>query len=212
MTKAVVFAGGTVSDYTMLPVRIDDADCIICADSGIVHCSLMRLKADVWVGDFDSSDFEEFSKLNAAKNAEIIRLNPMKDDTDTEFALDIAANRGYKEIVLIGGVGTRLDHSLANIFLMEKYFKLGVKLTIVNEHNIFNLSCNSTVTLRRNRMKYVSLLPLETVKVTNSGFLYPLKDEFLYRYSSRGISNEITEEYGSITTSGGCAIIIESVD
>lgn len=212
MTKAVVFAGGAVSDYSMLPVRIDDADCIICADSGIVHCNLMKLKADMWVGDFDSSDFEEFSKLNAAKDAEVIRLNPMKDDTDTEFALDLAVKRGYKEIILIGGVGTRLDHSLANVFLMEKYFKLGVNLTIVNENNIFNLSCNSTVTLRRSRMKYVSLLPLETVTVTNSGFLYPLNNELLYRYSSRGISNELTEEFGTITISGGCAVIIESVD
>jgi len=212
VTKAVVFAGGTVNDYLRLPVNINEDDYIICADSGIVHCDFLGLEADLWVGDFDSSDFDEFSKLNAASKSKVIKLNPMKDDTDTEFALGCAVKEGYKDIVLIGGIGTRLDHSIANVFLMEKLIKDGVTLTLVNENNVLHLVENASISLKKNNMKYISILPLDTIRVTNKGFLYPLDSELLYRNSSRGVSNELTDEVGIITVDGGCALVIESID
>ena len=212
VSRAVIFAGGSVSDYDALRCHMQDCQFVVCADSGITHCNALGLCADLWVGDFDSSDFEELSALSAANGTHIIRLNPVKDDTDTEHALDCVLERGYRDIVLFGGIGTRLDHSIANVFLMEKALDKGAVLTIVNDKNILHFVRNETIILKRNSMKYVSILPLEDVVVSNFGFMYPLNNEKLYRASSRGISNEIIGNEASITISGGAALVIESVD
>ena len=212
MTKAVIFCGGTVYDYDAVSAYIDDKSYFICADAGIIHCNKLGIKADLWVGDFDSSDFNTYSKLPAAANAEVIRLNPMKDDTDTEYALDCALARGYKEILLIGAMGTRFDHSLINVFLMEKAAMNNASLIIANENNIIHYVNDSSIVINKSHMKYISVIPLDEVRVTNKGFMYPLNDEILYRNSSRGISNELLDEIGMIYIRGGSAVIIEAKD
>jgi len=37
--------------------------------------------------------------------------------------------------VIIGGTGTRLDHTLSNIFLLKLMLDRGVKGRIINEYN-----------------------------------------------------------------------------
>lgn len=212
MKRAVIFAGGTIADYSALPVSITNKDYIICADSGIVHCENMSLSADLWVGDFDSSDFDTYSKLDAACNAKVIRLNRMKDDTDTEYALDCAIERGYTKLVLVAGIGSRFDHSIANALLAEKYFDKGACLTIVNEKNAIRFAKNTSIDVSKGKFRYVSVIPLEDSVISCEGFLYPLCFEVLRRDSTRGISNELTKEKGIVTVHSGCALVVESID
>ncbi len=210
--RAVIFSGGNGSMPSCMKSLIDKADYIICADSGIIHCHSLGLKADLWVGDFDSADYDKYKILPALNNAEIIRLNPIKDATDTEFALECAVGRGYNDISVIGAVGSRMDHSLANIFLMEKYSADNIRIRIINENNIIHFVSDSSIEVSRGDMKYISVLPLKQVKVSNEGFVYPLSEEMMYRSSSRGISNELVGERGCIKISGGAALVIESKD
>lgn len=214
MGRAVIISGGGISDYDLTAKWIKKSDCIICADSGIIHCDKMNLKADVWVGDFDSCKFSEYASCSAAQDSEIIKLKPEKDDTDTEFACIYAYKKGLDEILLVGGGGTRADHSLANIFLMEKMLDLSVKMMIENEHNRIRIVKNSALRIHKSRFKYVSLIPVSRVLngVSNLGFKYPLHNETMYRYETRGISNELLEEYGEISVKDGTALVAESVD
>ncbi len=212
MKRAVVFGGGRITDYTSLCFTHKDGDYIICADSGIIHCEKLGLKADLWVGDFDSCDFDTCKNLSCAKEAVIERLNPVKDMSDTEYALDYAVQNGYDTLILIGGIGSRLDHSLSNLYLTEKYFKMGIKLTVVDESNVINFVRNSSFLAAKSRFKYVSILPLEDCVVSCSGFCYNLSHEKLFRNSTRAISNELSDDAGTITIHDGSAFIIESID
>ncbi len=212
MKKALVFSGGTISDYEKIIPYIKGDIYIICADSGVFHCLNIGLIPDLIVGDFDSSSYDELSKKETLKSAEFIRLNPEKDDTDTEYALDLAVEKGFKDILLIGAVGTRVDHSLANIFLLEKYSKKNVCVTILTENSLIRFLENDTININKNGRKYVSLIPLSTVTASNEGFKYHLNHEVLHRDSSRGISNVLNGETGSITLENGCALICESDD
>ncbi len=212
MKSAVVFSGAEIKDYSIIKKYIKKTSYVACADCGITHCINLGLEANLWVGDFDSAKFNDFKDNPYLKNAEIIKLNPKKDDTDTEHIIDVLIDRGYEDIILLGALGTRLDHSIANVFLMEKAFIKGTKLVIVNENNIFRYVNNSKIEINKSDFKYVSVLPLDTVRVSNKGFLYPLNDEILYRASSRGISNEITADTATICVSGGSALVIESID
>ncbi len=212
MKRAVVFGGGKITDYTSLLFTPQEEDYIICADSGIVHCEKLGLKADLWVGDFDSCDFDTCIKLSCARDVIIDRLNPVKDLSDTEYALDYAAKNGYDTLVLIGGIGTRMDHSLSNLYLTEKYFNKNIKLTVINENNVINFVKDSSCLVTKSRYKYVSILPLEDCVVSCNGFCYNLSREKLIRHSTRAISNELSDDTGTITIHDGSAFIIESID
>ena len=214
MSRAVVISGGSIADYNFTSKLVSSDDFIICADSGIVHCQKMNLKADLLVGDFDSCDFGEWLKCDAANGAEFERLVPEKDDTDTEYALFCAAKRGFDEILLLGGCGTRADHSLANICLLEQMHNLGVHMQIVNEKNRIRILKNGQMRLEKDYYKYVSVIPLDRTAegVTCTGFKYPLNNDTLNRFSSRGISNELVCQSGVFSVKNGTLLVIESID
>ena len=212
MKRAVVFSGGSIGDYVNVLSYVRDDDFVVCADSGVYHCLKLGINVDLLVGDFDSTDFETACTHDLIKNSEVLKLNSMKDDTDTEHAIDVVLNRGYNEILVFAAVGTRLDHTISNIFLLEKYLDKNANITIISDNNIIHVLKNSSVTINKSIMKYVSVLPLDDVTVSNRGFLYPLTNELMHRSSSRGISNELTSDTGCITVENGCALVIESKD
>lgn len=214
MKRAVIISGGSIENYDFTKKFINEDDYIICADSGMVHCDKMNLISNVWVGDFDSCCFENLSHRSAAKNSKIIKLLPEKDDTDTEFACNYAYKNGFNEIMLLGGCGSRIDHMLSNIFLMEKMLDFAVNMVIVNEHNRMRILRNSVMQVNKSCFKYVSVIPLSGTAdgVSNNGFKYPLSDETLFRNASRGVSNELVADSGTITVKNGTVLVVESMD
>lgn len=212
MRRSFIFTGGIVDSYNNLPIKPDDSDLIICADSGINHCIASKIKPHIWVGDFDSSDFEAFENSELLKDTKIVRLSPCKDDTDTEHALHIAMDMGFSDVVIVGGFGGRLDHTMANAFLAEEAYNFGVTLTVEDDKNVLHYLKNDTLHLKKSRLKYISVIPIEDSLVSCTGFLYPLTNEKLRRGPARGVSNELENDEGFITIHKGCAFIVESMD
>ncbi len=86
------------------------------------------------LGDFDSilkEDYENYCKAGV----EILKYPEEKDATDTEIAIDEGIKRGCRQIILIGVTGSRLDHSLSNIFSLKKILDNGIKGMIVDKYN-----------------------------------------------------------------------------
>ena len=106
--KALIFSGG---DFSALPDNIDinEYKLVIAADSGYISAKDAGVVPHIVIGDFDS--FPE-DLVTAEK---IIRLNPVKDMTDTQEAIDEAITRGADFITILGALGGRIDHTLANI-------------------------------------------------------------------------------------------------
>ena len=69
---------------------------------------------DIIAGDFDSVDDDSLDEFSSLPDVEMLRLNPVKDDTDTEFVIREAIRRGATSISILGATGTRLDHVLAS--------------------------------------------------------------------------------------------------
>ena len=76
---------------------------------------------------------------------EKIKYKKEKDFTDTEIAFNLAVEKGAKEIVLLGGTGTRYDHSLSNLGLMLKALKMSIILKIIDDNNIIFLTDKSMI-------------------------------------------------------------------
>ena len=88
------------------------------------------------------------------------RLNPQKDDTDTEFALRLAISMGAECITVLGGTGSRLDHVLGNIELLGIGLELGVEIELLDANNRIRMTDHGMVLKKEEQFgKYVSLIP-----------------------------------------------------
>lgn len=197
--RAVILCGGEVYDYA--PLKPYRNNFIICADAGAKHLVPLDARADIYLGDFDSSAVP-------GDGAEVLRFKKEKDETDTFLAAEYAISKGYTEIVIIGALGGRADHSAANVFLLRHLMKKGIKAYLEDGKNtVFMTDKNIRITKKNT---YVSLFPVfgDVAGLSISGMKYPLSDYFMKAGDMLGISNEVTEECGSITLESGTLMVM----
>ncbi len=191
---------------------------LVAADKGLEAAWALGLIPNAFVGDMDSfSEKEKEYQLNRLKTAGIpIELHkPEKDATDTELALQYVLSRHPESIHILGGTGSRLDHVLANIALLEQALKVDIPCCMADPHNRIRLLCKEQIFQKKDLVgKYISFLPYSDVaeKVSLKGFKYPLHNMTLEKGSSLGVSNELLEDVGEMTLSGGLLLCIESSD
>lgn len=209
--KVVIFSNADIGDYSFCSEYIKNA-IIICCDGGMRHAMKLGLTPDYIVGDFDSVSSEVFDYYRK-QNIELKQVPCRKDETDTELGISHAIELGADDITLIGGIGSRLDHTLANIFQLIRIEKLGIMGRIVNEKNLITL-CTSKAEIYGKKGDLVSFVPItpEVRGVTTKGLEYPLDDAVLYMDSPRGVSNVLKGEYAEYTLNSGMALVIRAED
>ena len=167
------------------------------------------------MGDFDSVKPETLAYFKEIPSITWRTLNPVKDDTDTEFAIRYAIEDGASSITLLGATGTRLDHVLGNISILGIGEDAGVPIELLDANNRITMHKKSfSIAKEKQFGRYVSLLPYggEVSGLTLTGMKYPLSDAVLGLYNSLGISNEITGDTAYITFDHGTIIAVESID
>ena len=200
--KAVIFCGGNVDICALR--YIDDGDLIVCADSGYDRALALGIVPDIIIGDMDSisADYTE--------NDSIV-YPTRKDYTDSELVIDYVIEKGADKIVMFGMIGTRFDHSFANISLLLKC--RGRDAVIIDKNNIIQMLFD-TVTVGGNVGDTVSILPFsgDLEGVTTTGLEYPLYDSTVRIGTSLGVSNKMTGKVCTISLKKGIALIIRSND
>jgi len=214
--RYVIISGGYIEDVFALEwLQKNKYDVMIAADSGMNFLHRNHIIPDVIAGDFDSVESGSLEAFSQMKEVEMLRLNPIKDDTDTEFVIREAIRRGAKEITVLGATGTRLDHVLGNMHLLGIGLQEDVMIELVDAYNRIHM-ISGEVELKKSEQfgEYISLLPIDgtVTGVTLEGFKYPLKDAVIPSFSSLGISNEIVEEQAKIKIKKGVLLLIESRD
>lgn len=214
--RAIVVCAGHMGDYGYLRSYFKGEEYIIGVDSGARHLKNMGIYPDLLVGDFDSI-LEEDLRDFILRDIPIIRYPENKNETDSELAVMLAADRGFKEIILMGALGLRFDHSMANVFLLKAILDRGIKGWIVDEKNRITV-IDRGITLKKEQGIKVSLLPLgeRVTGITTGGLAYPLKDAEMVPGPTRGISNEFDfnqpGDLASIEIKGGYLMVFLSSD
>jgi len=210
--KAIIICNGRIENYLYYEKYVKNADLIICADGGATHAKKLGLKPDVLLGDFDSLKEDDFSYFNKM-DIEILKFPPKKDMTDSELTVEHAMEKGCDFIVLIGALGSRADHSLANVMLLRKMLDRGVKGLIVDENNEITL-INDRIVLEGNSNTNVSLIPItEKVEgVTTKGLYYPLQNATIEMGSTWGISNRFICDRAEVSITSGLMLVVKSID
>lgn len=209
--KVLILTNGDYGDYSFCQ-DVSSFDYIICADNGMKHAKYLNITPHLILGDFDSSN-ESDLVFYEAQGIEVIRFSSQKDETDTEIALLHAMKKGATEVAIWGGVGSRLDHTLANVQLLYKALKQNVKTYLMNTHNeVYLIDKEIKITGKANDL--VSLLPFTpTVEgVTTNGLAYALTKGCFTFGAPYGVSNYMTESHASVCIDSGVLIVIKARD
>lgn len=214
--RGLIITGGNIRDeFACEKIKTGGYDMIMAADSGMDFLYRNHLTPDIIVGDFDSVDHDALDFFREDKRIEFCRLDPVKDDTDTEYAIRDALSRGITQLTILGGTGSRLDHVLGNISLLGIGLEENVEIELVDEHNRVRM-IDKPLSIRRDEQfgRFVSLIPYtgNVEHVILTGFKYTLDDYTMGGFNSLGVSNEIKEEVARIEFSSGILLVIESVD
>ncbi len=204
--RAVIFAGGSYGNPEFYKSELQKDDFFITADAGALFAQKLGLRINVAIGDFDTLSSENIEA------DEIIKLNCEKDYTDSFEALKLAKRRGYLEAVLFGGTGSRMDHTLANIFLLKFAKDMGITLSICDENNIIYLT-EDKITVKKKEGYHLSVVQLTDCKgLTLSGLYYPLEKKDLALGDMIGISNEFTEDFCEVSVDRGTVLVMLTKD
>ncbi len=213
--KITVITGGTVFTEFIDADALASSE-IICADSGYNTAAKLQVKPSLLVGDLDSIDRSSVSQ-NDFDSVEKLIVPSIKDDTDTQLAVDTAISHGATEICIIGGLSGRADHTLSSVFLLENIAGKNIRVTFTdgkNKISVLSASGSLKKAFVYPKAKYLSLISLSDIcrNVSVSGVFYPLSQVTLERKYSYAVSNEITSDCAEISLSHGTLLIIESND
>jgi thiamine pyrophosphokinase len=211
--RAIIVASGQTNEDTQWRRWAQDTDLIIGADGGAARALAWGLQPHLVIGDMDSLPDEAQGKLTTL-GCRFVEHPRAKDETDLELALTHAAEAGVQEIVILGALGGRLDHTLANVLLLTLPQLTGLSVRIVNgDEEALVIRGGETVTLEGQQGDLVSLLPLggDACGVTTTGLTWPLQGDILRFGFSRGVSNVMAEAVARIKLERGYLMVIHAI-
>lgn len=194
------------SDAKKLMTQVDRDSYIICADIGITYALEAGIRPDVIIGDFDSY------KGSLPEDSEVIRLPEEKDDTDTNYCVNYAIEKGFTDITIYGGLGARFDHSVSNIQTLAGAASIVDKISMVTTDNIVYTVENGTLTLPKTEDAYFSVFSMSDVStgVSIQGAKYCVEDFTITRSYPIGTSNEFKENEAVVSVKNGTLLVIVS--
>ncbi len=190
-------------DCPKLNINKNIGDFIIAADGGLEYLEKADIAPDIIIGDFDS-----LGKIPSGDN--VIKLNPVKDITDMNAAVDIGIERGYTEFHIYGACGGRMDHTLANIQLAASLASENIKAFIHDGETVITAVCNGSMSFSDEYKGYISVFAHsdECKGIYLKGFKYTLENGTLSNLFPLGVSNEFIGKESEIIVGQGVAILI----
>lgn len=185
-----------------LPLEKSDDDMIIAADGGYDTLRRFGITPDITIGDFDSS--------NPPESGEIIRLNPIKDNTDTDRAVQYGREHGYSDFRIYGGIGGRTAHTLANIQLIHGMACKGERCLLIGDDETMTVLKNGEIEFSKESSGFISVFSLDerALGVTETGLKYTLNNYTMTNRFPIGVSNEFVGERARISVKSGALLIV----
>lgn len=189
-------------DWYPFPFDKGDKDMLIAVDGGYDTVRKLRMIPDVIVGDFDSVQ-------QMPEEGNIIRLNPVKDETDMLYAVQYARNAGYRTCFLLGGTGgERISHTIANVQILSYYEDM--RCFLFDQKEVLFLLRNEEVVFDKECKGYISVFSLsdESAGVDEQGLKYELEHACLKSSYPIGVSNEFIGVESRISVKNGVLLLV----
>jgi thiamine pyrophosphokinase len=212
--RFVIVGGAGIGNYRKVRSHLRGYDFIVYCDSGLKHMERLGAAPSLIIGDWDSCD-------NPYMDVETITLPVAKDDTDTVYAMREGMKRGFRDFLLIGVIGERLDHTLVNAYILTALENRGCHGTILDDYSEMELIsswtdeegiCHQGKASVEERYPFFSLVALEGAAhgVTIRNAKFEIEDAVIgpdYQYAT---SNEVLPgKTAEITVEDGRLLLIK---
>ena len=154
------------------------------------------------IGDFDSLPEKDYQAISMS-DVEMIRLNPIKDETDLAVAINYAIANDYTNINVYGALGKRVDHTLININLLKKY----PMIVLYDETTKVFILPKGKHQIKTKDYQYCSFFAIKDSIISLAGFKYPLTNYELKTDDTLCISNEI-KSHSQVETNEDIIVVL----
>lgn len=208
--KCVIVSAGEIADSDGIRRYIDGEDYVVAADGGYRYLRQWDIRCDYFIGDLDS--------YGGVPECEWEEFPVRKDDTDTMLAVKHGLLKGFDRFVILGALGGRLDHTIANLSVLEYLKAHGADGMLASDTTVVRLvgqgECHGSESSLHPLMEggYLSLFPFgcESALVSVSGVQYPLHRQRLRSDFPLGVSNRVTDsEAFSLCVHEGKLLVVE---
>lgn len=208
MKKCIIIGAGVCNAQRLLKQMIlQEEDLCIAADGGLAYLQQIGILPDIVLGDMDSLKSQELYGPFQIK-----KLPVEKDDTDMLAAIKEGLDAGYKQFILYGALGGRLDHTLANIQCLLYLLNRGATGTIIGEDVLLTLIKDTKISFtdrfaRKGRRISVFAFGGDAHGVCERGLKYLLDSVTVKQEFPIGVSNEFIGEAAEIEVQQGMLLI-----
>ena len=185
-------------DAVILPAS---ADLVIAADGGYAALEALGVQADLVVGDFDSLGYVPASE-------ETVQHPVRKDDTDTLLAVRLGLERGYRNFVITGALGGRLDHSFANLQVLLFLRDHGARGVLYGDGFAATAVTDGSITMEGSGTLSVFSFDPTATGVSLRDVSYPLENATLTSSFPIGVSNEFIGKCATIGVEQGTLLVM----
>lgn len=183
-----------------LDININDF--IIAADGGYTYCMNLGIFPHLVVADFDSF-------TGVVEDVEVLKSNPEKDDTDLMLSIQEGLKRGYKEFLIYGALGGRLEHSLGNIGCLHYLNKQDAHGVLVSKDCKVEVLSKGIYTYEDEG--YISIFSMSDKTIVSLVNLkYELDHYELNNYTTLGVDNEFINKKAIIEIHEGSLIVVRN--
>lgn len=212
--KVCIILNGEIKDYKYIKNIIDENnyDYIICSDGGANHAYKMDIIPDYIIGDLDSIE-DNILKYYKSKHVQFEKFPAKKDETDTELSILLAKKLNGKKIDLIGALGGRIDHTIANINLLYYIKNKGITPKIISEREEIYIAIDEEIIIYGNIGDTISIIPIkgDAKGITLENLEYTL-DNYNVEFSKPlGVSNVMKKNSCNIKINEGSILIIKNI-
>lgn len=204
MSRCVIIAGADIKDYSWVNEHLKEDDFFVYCDSGLKHLEYIKHEPNLIVGDFDSHERPD-------TGIETITLPCEKDDTDTFFAVKEMVARGYDSFVLVGVLGNRFDHSMANISILLMLDSKGFEAIALDDYSQMEIVSSKTGMVEES-FSYFSVINISGISegVTIKNAKYEIENADISCDYQYGVSNEVIKgKTASIEVKNGRVLLIK---
>ena len=202
--KAVIVCNGSVNTKFLF-MHIQKNDFLVCADGGANKLTKTRFRPDVIIGDMDSITKSTLKKFKYAK---LVKFPREKDQVDLELAINYCVGKKFKEILILGALGSRVDMSLTNVFLLLQIPK-NIKAKIVHQNQEIYL-VQKKCSIKGIPGEKISFFPIkgDVIGLTLNGLKYEVKNYDLRFGIGKGLSNEFKNKNAVISFKDGLLLCV----
>lgn len=202
MSVCYIFGSGEYGPEWPSP---EEGDFLIAADGGYAMLRARGMAPHMLVGDFDSLGY-------VPDHPHIVRHPVEKDDTDMALAIREGWDRGFREFRIYGGLGGRLDHTVANLQLLAGLARQGGAGYLLGENTVITALAAGRLEFPAEYRGILSVFAVggPAEGVTLSGVKYSLDRAKLTPEIPLGVSNEFLGVPAAVAVERGTLLIMWS--